>query len=80
MPLGQTRSKFNFSLDDKRVLNFENVVSDEDNIKQDMSIDVYGRKSKEDAAEAAPEPAAAAPAVRPLAFPTRNLLPNVAYC
>lgn len=26
----------------------ENIVSDTDNIKQDMSIDVYGRKQDED--------------------------------
>lgn len=25
----------------------ENVVNDDDNIKQDISIDVYGRKEKE---------------------------------
>eukprot|EP00803_Ostreobium_quekettii_P011565 evm.model.scf_130EXC.8 EVM.evm.TU.scf_130EXC.8 scf_130EXC:112879-114990(+) len=48
VPLGQLKGGFNFSLDDKRVLNFENVVSDEDNIKQDMSIDVYGREPKEE--------------------------------
>lgn len=34
MPLGQLKSNFNYSLDDKRVLNFENVVNDDDNIKQ----------------------------------------------
>ena len=48
MPLGSKRSKFNYNLDEKRVLNFENVVNDDDNIKQDMSIDVYGRKTEED--------------------------------
>ena len=53
VPLGQTKSNFNFNLDEKRVLNFENEVSDSDNIKQDMSIDVYGRKDEE---EAAPTP------------------------
>lgn len=46
VPLGKERSDFNFSLDDKRVLNFENVVNDDDNIKQDLSIDVYGRADK----------------------------------
>lgn len=51
MPLGQTKSNFNFNLDEKRVLNFENEVSDSDNIKQDMSIDVYGRKDDEDKEE-----------------------------
>lgn len=50
VPLGKVRSNWNFSLEDKRVLNFVNVVSDEDNIRQDLSIDVYGRKKKEDIA------------------------------
>lgn len=44
VPLGKVKSNFNFNLDDKRVLNFDNVVSDDDNVKQDISIDVYGRK------------------------------------
>ena len=66
VPLGQTRTKFNFNLDEKRVLNFENVVSDDDNIKQDMSIDVYGRQDKEETAEptVAEKPAAADAKVR----------------
>ncbi len=34
VPLGKVRSNFNFSLDGKRVLNFENVVTDDDNVKQ----------------------------------------------
>lgn len=34
VPLGQLKSSFNYSTDDKRVLNFENVVDDADNIKQ----------------------------------------------
>ena len=55
VPLGHTKSSFNYSLDDKRVLNFENVVNDDDNIKQDISIDVYGRAEKEEEAEAAAE-------------------------
>ena len=55
MPLGQSKSNFNFNLDEKRVLNFENEVSDADNIKQDMSIDVYGRQ-EEEAAESKPLP------------------------
>ena len=53
VPLGHTKSSFNYSMDDKRVLNFENVVNDDDNIKQDISIDVYGRAEKEEEAEAA---------------------------
>lgn len=56
VPLGQTKSSFNYSIDDKRVLNFENVVNDDDNVKQDMSIDVYGRAEKEDEEQAAAEP------------------------
>jgi phosphatidylinositol glycan class S len=47
VPEGTTRSDFNFSLEHKRVLNFDNVVRDEDNVKQDMSIDVYGRAKEE---------------------------------
>jgi hypothetical protein len=39
----------------------ENVVNDDDNIKQDISIDVYGRKEKDgDGAAAASEEAEAA--------------------
>lgn len=48
MPLGGQRSGFNFNLDDKRVMNMVSEVKDEDNIKQDMSIDVYGRKEAEE--------------------------------
>jgi hypothetical protein len=58
VPLGRTKGKWNYSLDEKRVLNFENVVNDDDNIKQDLSIDVYGRAEKEEdeaVAAAAPE-------------------------
>jgi len=66
VPLGKVRSDFNFSLDDKRVLNFENIVTDDDNVKQDLSIDVYGRaekKARDDAmAKAETEKAAAAAA------------------
>ncbi len=51
MPLGRTKSNFNYNLDEKRVLNFENIVNDDDNIKQDISIDVYGRAEKEESAE-----------------------------
>jgi hypothetical protein len=38
----------------------ENVVTDDDNVKQDMSIDVYGRKQKESEDAAAAEASAAA--------------------
>ena len=51
VPLGQNKSNFNYSVDEKRVLNFENVVDDSDNVKQDMSIDVYGRKQDGDEPE-----------------------------
>ena len=46
LPLGTVKKDWNFSLQDKRVLNFENEVSDDDNIKQDASIDVYGRNKE----------------------------------
>jgi hypothetical protein len=48
VPLGHAKNNFNYNLDEKRVLNFENVVNDDDNIKQDISIDVYGRAEKEE--------------------------------
>jgi len=57
VPLGKVRGGFNFNLEDKRVLNYENIVNDSDNIKQDISIDVYGRKDTE-AEEAAARKAA----------------------
>lgn len=47
VPLGQVKSGFNFDTTDRRVLNFEYSVTDDDNIKQDISIDVYGRKEVE---------------------------------
>ena len=34
MPLGQVKTSFNYSVEQKRVLNVENVVNDDDNIKQ----------------------------------------------
>lgn len=74
MPLGQTRTKFNFNLDEKRVLNFENEVSDEDNIKQDMSIDVYGRKDKDEETKPAAPKAKAAPKAE--AAPKARRLPG----
>lgn len=66
VPLGQVKSNFNYSTVDKRVLNMENVVNDDDNIKQDLSIDVYGRKGKEEAAAkvSSSKAAAAAPAAQ----------------
>ncbi|EFN58417.1 hypothetical protein CHLNCDRAFT_140366 [Chlorella variabilis] len=63
VPLGQLKSNFNYSTADKRVLNADNIVNDDDNIKQDLSIDVYGRTAKEEAAAKLAESAeAAAPA------------------
>ena len=55
MPLGQNKSNFNYNLDEKRVLNFENVVDDSDNVKQDMSIDVYGRQQDDEPEKAEPD-------------------------
>ena len=45
LTLGDVRGgeDFNFNLDHKRVLNHSYEPDDSDNIKQDMSIDVYGR-------------------------------------
>ena len=63
VPLGQSRGGWNTSTEDKRVLNFVNEVNDDDNIKQDISIDVYGRQSAEEKAASvrtADAPAAAA--------------------
>ncbi|KAI8464866.1 MAG: hypothetical protein J3K34DRAFT_473966 [Monoraphidium minutum] len=62
VPLGKVRGNFNFSLDDKRVLNYDNVVNDDDNIKQDISIDVYGRAEKQERDEKMAAVAAAAAA------------------
>lgn len=62
MPLGQVKSSFNYSTADKRVLNADHIVNDDDNIKQDLSIDVYGRKAKDGAAASAAGGAAGAAA------------------
>mmetsp|Transcript_24120 Transcript_24120/g.55701 ORF Transcript_24120/g.55701 Transcript_24120/m.55701 type:complete len:252 (+) Transcript_24120:90-845(+) len=48
VPTGEVQSDFNTSTRNKRILDFVNEVKDSDNIKQDLSIDVYGR-SEEDA-------------------------------
>eukprot|EP00270_Netrium_digitus_P012490 TRINITY_DN405_c0_g1_i1.p1 TRINITY_DN405_c0_g1~~TRINITY_DN405_c0_g1_i1.p1 ORF type:complete len:249 (+),score=39.59 TRINITY_DN405_c0_g1_i1:99-845(+) len=50
---GKVRSDWNFSVENKRVLNVENVVTDDDNIKQDLSIDVYGRANADEDATVA---------------------------
>ncbi|GBF89406.1 hypothetical protein Rsub_01978 [Raphidocelis subcapitata] len=65
VPLGKARSNFNFCLDDRRVLNLDNVVTDDDNIKQDISIDVYGRTDKVEEEKARAAAAAAAAAAVP---------------
>jgi len=44
-PVGQVRTGFNTSTEHKRILNFVHEVKDSDNIKQDMSIDAYGREA-----------------------------------
>jgi len=52
VPLGSPpRGNWNFNLDDKRVLGVAVEVSDDDNIKQDISIDVYGRGDHADAVD-----------------------------
>lgn len=51
VPLNTIRSDYNFSLEDKRILNAVHEVKDSDNIKQDLSIDVYGRAAEEEAAD-----------------------------
>ena len=74
VPLGSPpRGGWNFNLDDKRVLGVAVEVSDDDNIKQDISIDVYGRGDHADAVDggikeagAGAAPAAAAAAAAPL--------------
>ena len=71
MPLGQAKGKWNYNLDEKRVLNFENVVNDDDNIKQDLSIDVYGRAKEEE------DEAAAAAAAEPEAQKVASLLHHI---
>jgi hypothetical protein len=44
IPVGQVDSGFNFQPNvHKRVLNAVSLVSDSDNVKQDLSIDVYNR-------------------------------------
>eukprot|EP00929_Paragymnodinium_shiwhaense_P017033 TRINITY_DN1258_c0_g3_i1.p1 TRINITY_DN1258_c0_g3~~TRINITY_DN1258_c0_g3_i1.p1 ORF type:complete len:306 (+),score=86.81 TRINITY_DN1258_c0_g3_i1:130-1047(+) len=49
VPKGEVKGDFNTSTEHKRILNFVNEVKDSDNIKQDMSIDVYGREDDESA-------------------------------
>lgn len=46
-PMGEVKTDFNVSVADKRILNFVNEVKDGDNVKQDMSIDVYGRAEED---------------------------------
>lgn len=53
VPPGEVKSGFNSSTENKRILNFVNEVKDSDNIKQDMSIDVYGRDDEKEGDEGA---------------------------
>jgi len=48
VPVGEVRTGFNTSTKNKRILNFVNEVKDSDNVKQDMSIDVYGRDEEKE--------------------------------
>ena len=53
VPLGTSKSDWNFDVSKhKRVLNLVHEFTDEDNIKQDKSIDVYGRFDDEEEGEA----------------------------
>lgn len=47
VPIGESKGDWNFDETHKRILNFVNEVNDDDNIKQDMSIDVYDRQQEE---------------------------------
>jgi hypothetical protein len=51
VPVGVVKTGFNTSTEHKRILNFVHEVKDSDNIKQDMSIDVYGRSEEENKAD-----------------------------
>ena len=59
LTLGDVRGgeDFDFNLEHKRVLNHTFEPDDADNIKQDMSIDVYGREDdkKDDKKDASVE-------------------------
>jgi len=48
LELYEMSDEYNFSTERKRILNQVKVVSDDDNIKQDKSIDVYGRGGDDD--------------------------------
>ncbi|CAE8709070.1 unnamed protein product [Polarella glacialis] len=47
VPIGEVKTGFNCCVEHKRILNFVHEVKDSDNVKQDMSIDVYGRGEEE---------------------------------
>ncbi len=55
LEFNEMSDEYNFSVERKRVLNAVKVVKDDDNVKQDMSIDVYGREKDEDEAATAQE-------------------------
>lgn len=48
LDIGEVADDFNFSTDKKRVLNEIFEPSFDDNVKQDASIDVYGRTEEEE--------------------------------
>ena len=50
VPIGESKGEWNFDETNKRILNFVNEVNDDDNIKQDMSIDAYDRSVPEEPA------------------------------
>jgi phosphatidylinositol glycan class S len=47
IPLGEVADDFNFNTEKKRVLNQVFEPSFDDNVKQDKSIDVYGRADED---------------------------------
>ncbi|GMI19273.1 hypothetical protein TeGR_g14419 [Tetraparma gracilis] len=52
LAIGEMSDDYNFSTEKKRILDEVKVVSFDDNVKQDSSIDVYGRTDDEEAAAA----------------------------
>eukprot|EP00210_Caulerpa_lentillifera_P001907 g1834.t1 len=47
VPLDQLKSNFNYKLEYKRVLNFDNIVSDDDNIRQNI-VDASDKKTADE--------------------------------
>lgn len=46
LEFNEMSDEYNFSVERKRILNHVVEVNDADNVKQDMSIDVYGREEE----------------------------------